>query len=40
LHKSFEDPSIFKGNIEETLITFRKVRDQIKEYIIEKFGSL
>ncbi len=38
LHKSFENPSIFNGEIEETLAIFRKVRDEIKQWIIENFG--
>ena len=39
IHKSFEDPASFKGNIEDTLKFFRKVRDRIKEFIIETFGK-
>ncbi|MCE7742263.1 MAG: arsenate reductase ArsC, partial [Candidatus Heimdallarchaeota archaeon] len=30
LHWSFEDPSSFEGTEEETLVFFRKIRDQIK----------
>jgi arsenate reductase len=37
LHKSFEDPAEFEGNIEETLAIFRKVRDEIKNWIQETF---
>jgi len=33
LHESFEDPAEFEGNIEETLAIFRKVRDEIKNWI-------
>ena len=38
LHKSFEDPASFNGEIKETLAIFRKVRDEIKSWIIENFG--
>ncbi len=37
LHKSFEDPANFNGEIKETLAIFRKVRDEIKSWIIENF---
>jgi len=37
IHKSFSDPSTFKGNIEETLDEFRKVRDGIKRWIVYTF---
>lgn len=37
VHKSFDDPASFKGNIEDTLIKFRKTRDEIKNWIIEYF---
>jgi len=38
LHKNFDDPSIFDGSIEEILAMFRRVRDEIKEWIIGTFG--
>jgi len=38
LHKSFEDPASFNGSIEDTLAVFRKVRNDIKAWIIENFG--
>lgn len=38
VHKNFEDPASFKGNIEDTLIEFRRVRDEIKNWIINYFG--
>ncbi len=37
IHKSFEDPSQFKGNEEEILSKFRAIRDQIKDWIKETF---
>lgn len=38
LHQSFEDPASYEGNEEKKLEVFRKVRDQIKEWIIKTFG--
>jgi len=40
IHKSFEDPSSFKGTEDEILEKFRNVRDEIKDWIKEKFGEL
>jgi len=37
LHKSFEDPASFNGEIKETLTIFRKIRDEIKSWILEYF---
>lgn len=31
IHKSFEDPSIYSGEIEDILKTFRRVRKEIKD---------
>ena len=39
LHKGFEDPTNFNGEIEETLSIFRKVRDEIKVWIINNFDK-
>jgi arsenate reductase (thioredoxin) len=39
IHKSFEDPSSFKGEIDETLIVFRKIRDEIKSWIKQEFDG-
>ena len=33
LHKGFEDPAAVEGSIEERLDAFRKVRDQIRDYL-------
>ena len=38
VHQSFKDPSVVKGSIQEILTTFRKTRDEIKEWIIKEFG--
>lgn len=38
-HKSFEDPASFKGNEADTLSVFRKVRDEIKDWISKEFGT-
>jgi len=37
LHKSFEDPSEFEGSDEEILEKVRKVRDEIKKWILKTF---
>jgi arsenate reductase len=37
-HKSFQDPSAFEENDEDTLIFFRRIRDEIKDWINEIFG--
>ena len=38
IHKGFVDPSSFEGNEQEKLQIFRKVRDEIKEWLIKTFG--
>ncbi len=38
-HKGFEDPSQFRGDEEEVLSAFRRVRDEIKEWIEKSFGE-
>ena len=37
-HKGFEDPAAFKGNEEEKVATFRRIRDEIKDWIEKTFG--
>lgn len=37
IHKSFEDPVTVGGSDEEKLAAFRRVRDEIKEWIDETF---
>lgn len=39
IHKGFEDPSRFQGEREEILAVFRRVRDEIKEWIEKTFGG-
>ncbi len=39
LHHSFEDPAAFAGSEEERLATFRRVRDELREYLRE-FAAL
>lgn len=39
LHRGFEDPSRLSGNSEEVLPEFRRVRDDIKEWLLEYFGG-
>lgn len=36
-HQGFEDPAAFKGTEENTLSTFRKIRDEIKDWISNFF---
>ncbi len=38
IHQSFEDPSSADGTEEETLEVYRKVRDQIKRWILENLN--
>lgn len=33
LHRNFEDPAAMAGSVEERLAVFRRVRDQIREYL-------
>ena len=40
VHKSFEDPALAKGTEEEILKVFRKVRDEIKDWIVSYFGNI
>jgi arsenate reductase len=37
IHKSFQDPALVQGSIKEKLKAFRKVRDEIKEWILTIF---
>lgn len=39
LHHGFEDPSRLPGSAEEVLPEFRRVRDEIKNWIIDYFGG-
>jgi arsenate reductase len=39
LHKSFKNPSEFKGTKYEILVEFRRVRDEIKDWIEKTFGE-
>jgi arsenate reductase (thioredoxin) len=39
LHKSFDDPSDFNGTEAEKLICFRRVRDEIKDWLRTTFGK-
>jgi len=38
IHRSFEDPALAKGSEEEQLQIFRRVRDEMKEWISQSFG--
>jgi arsenate reductase len=39
IHKSFQDPASVKGQEEEKLAVFRRVRDEIRHWIMETFGK-
>jgi arsenate reductase len=38
VHKSFEDPAAATGTEEEQMEVFRRVRDEIKAWIVQTFG--
>ena len=38
IHRSFEDPAAALGTEEEQLIAFRRVRDEIKDWLAQVFG--
>lgn len=39
VHKSFKDPSLFEGTEEQKLNEFRRIRDEIKNWIAEFFAK-
>jgi arsenate reductase (thioredoxin) len=39
LHKGFDDPALISGTEDEKLAAFRRVRDEIKEWLTERFGG-
>jgi len=39
IHQEFDDPYEFSESIEETLLSFRRVRDEIKNWIEQIFGK-
>jgi arsenate reductase len=39
IHKGFQDPSAIDGSIEEIMDGFKKVRNEIKDWIIDTFGD-
>ena len=39
VHKGFQDPSAIEGTEEEKLVGFRRIRDEIRAWIEEEFGS-
>ncbi len=39
LHQGFDDPSRMVGTEEEILSAFRRVRDEIKAWVLEYFGG-
>jgi len=39
INQGFEDPSDVEGTCEEKLLTFQRIRDQIKQWIIDYFAN-
>ncbi len=39
MHKVFQDPVAFEGIEDEKMVVFRRVRDEIREWIVESFGG-
>ncbi|MBW1717105.1 MAG: arsenate reductase ArsC [Deltaproteobacteria bacterium] len=39
MHKGFEDPAAFDGSEDEKIAIFRRVRDEIRDWIVETFGG-
>lgn len=39
IHYTFEDPAVAAGSEEEKLNVFRRVRDEIKDWIVQTFGK-
>ena len=39
MHKGFEDPAAFDGSDEKKMAVFRRVRDEIRDWITEVFGG-
>jgi arsenate reductase (thioredoxin) len=39
IHRSFDDPAAAVGSEEEQLKVFRRVRDEIKDWVAQKFGK-
>ena len=39
VHKGFEDPAAFEGNEDEKTAAFRRLRDDIRDWIVETFGE-
>ena len=37
IHKGFEDPSAFEGPEQEVLAAYRRVRDEIREWLEDRF---
>ena len=39
IHKNFNDPANFDGTVDETLEVFRKIREEIKNWIVDNFSE-
>lgn len=40
IHKPFSDPAVFEGSLEERTVRFRRVRDQIREYVVTDLAKI
>jgi len=38
LHQGFEDPAAFEGSDQDKMAAFRRIRDDIRDWIVETFG--
>jgi len=39
LHQAFDDPAAYEGSEEERLAVFRRVRNEIRDYLEQAFGN-
>ena len=39
LHQAFDDPAAYEGSEEERLAVFRRVRNEIRDYLEQTFGN-
>ena len=39
IHRSFDDPSALRGSEEELLRELRRIRDEIRAWVLERFGG-
>ena len=39
IHKGFKDPGAFEGSAQDKMAAFRRLRDEIRDWIMETFGE-